>query len=151
MAETDMSVSRAIEIRLDDEQLARDMAQRLQEIGGQEVEVTEERGILPLLPIVVAAVVAGTGIAQLVFWIRDKTQCQLLIDARGEQIKNQLNCSVRDGRVIVVTKDDVKVEITDVPKNIDFTDIVKAALSAESESVKDAAEKAGATATTAGS
>lgn len=132
------------EIRLADNDLADDIESWLQEHDASGVARLEQRGLFPLLPLVVAGVVAGTVIVQLVMHIRDKTRCQVLIDARSQKIHKEIDCRVRDGRLIVLTSDRFKVQISDGGKLLDMTEVVTAALSGGWEAVSKAAEALGA-------
>jgi hypothetical protein len=132
-----------VSIRLDDRQLADELAESLR-LMGSDVEMTEERGILPILPFVVAAVLGAAGMAQIWMFIRGKTQCQIIVDARGDSIKKEIDCRIKDGRIIVLTKDAERIEIVDAPPAIDFTGITQAVLTGGADSVVDAVEKAGA-------
>lgn len=132
----------------EDSKEAREVEQFLADAGASEINTTgeDELGIAPIL-IIVGAIAGVTAVADLVRrWI-DKTRCQQLIDARGDEIKVTKNCDIKDGRIIVVSADDQKVEIHDVPDGIDVTKILEAALKSGADAVKAAAEAAGAKAT----
>lgn len=94
--------------------------------------------------------VAAGGLAALILWIRSKTGCQLLIHVRDDRIHKELDCRIRDGRVIVIARDGVRVDIIDTPPLLDFNGIVKAALSEGGDAVATAAQLAGATVQTTG-
>jgi hypothetical protein len=132
------------ELRLGDAELADELEQRLVDVGASAIHRREEYGLLPLLPIVLGAVVALSALSTLVMWIRAKTGCRSIIDVRGGTIAQQVDCKVRDGRIIVVTEGDTKVEIVDVPEVLNMSDVLSAALSSGAEAVKAVAERAGA-------
>jgi hypothetical protein len=133
----------SIELRLGDDHLADDIEAWLAEHGAIDVTRGTERGFLDVLPIFIAGLLALRELAALVVWIHDKTRCRVLIDARHERIYQEIDCRSRDGRVVVVTKDDEKVEIFDVPPMRDFTGIINAAVSLGADGVAKAAEAAG--------
>jgi hypothetical protein len=73
--------------------------------------------------------------------------CQEIIDAREKPLKREKDCSIRDGRIIVIASDKQKVEIHDVPDSFDLTKVIEAAIKSGGEAVKAAAEAAGGKAT----
>jgi hypothetical protein len=132
------------ELRLGDSQLADELERQLADVGASAIHRREEYGLLPLLPIVLGAVVALSGLSTLVMWIRAKTRCRSIIDVRGGTVSQQLDCSIKDGRIIVVTEGDTKVEIVDVPEVLDMSEVLAAALSSGAAAVREAAERSGA-------
>jgi hypothetical protein len=132
-----------VSIQLGDPDLAVQIEAWLTEHGARDVDSYEQHGILPILPFVVAGVIAVTAITSLVMWIRDKTQCQILIDATTQPVRKEVDCSVRDGRIIVVTGKGTKVHIENVPPAIDLTAIIKAAMGGKADDVAAAAKAAG--------
>lgn len=135
-----------VRIAVDGPAEAGEVERALESRGASQIETTrqgDEKGILPIL-IIVGAIAGVTAVADLIMRIRDKTRCQELIDARGNEIKVTKNCDFKDGRIIVVSADGQKVEIHDVPDGIDVTKIVEAALTSGADAVKAAAEAAGA-------
>ena len=144
---TDLPAAQAVrfELRLDDDELAEEIEQWLATSDAAGMSRREEFGILPLLPIVIGALMGLSGLASLVMWIRSKTRCQVVIDARGETLQKEIDCRIRDGRIVVVTKDNVKVQLLEVPDVFDMQKVLTAALSAGAGAVKSVAEAAGAT------
>jgi hypothetical protein len=132
------------ELRLSDPELARDAEQWLVSHEAARVSRREQLGILPIAPIVLAATVALPLLSALVMWVRSKTRCQVIVDARGEKVVSDVDCRVRDGRVIVLTAGDTKVQLTDIPELFDMTKVVSAALLGDASAVKAAATDAGA-------
>ena len=120
----------------------------LEAAGATEVHVPDEGGqdILPILAVV--GVIAGVvALADLIDRIRKRSSCQEIVDARGDEVKITKNCDFRDGRIIVISADQQKVEIHDVPDGLDLTKVVEAALKGGADAVKAAAEAAGAKST----
>jgi poly(3-hydroxybutyrate) depolymerase len=134
-----------IEIVVDDPGEAQRLEQALTAGGASDVTTTRkgEPGIAPIL-IIVGAVAGVTALADLVMRWRKAHMCQEVIDARGDAVKVSKDCSIRDGRIIVVSKDGQQVEIHDVPDGIDVTKIVEAAIKSGADAVKAAAAAAGA-------
>jgi hypothetical protein len=143
---TDPAANEQLSLRVGiPEDLAAEIKQELTEAGAQDVrDVDDRRGLLPIIGAVVAAVIGVSALAELIMRWRDKHRCQQLIDARAGEIKQSVNCDIRDGRIIVVTGDNSKVEIVDAPKGIDLTEVLKAAMSGSADAVKKAAEDGGA-------
>ncbi len=131
-----------LEIELSDQQVADDVQQWLKD--NKIKYEPPPHAIVPIIPIVIGAALGAAAIAALVEYIRRTHACQQTIDARRTPVVTKTDCSVRNGRVIVITKDNQKVEIHDVPQIFDFTKVAKAALSGAADAVKKAAELAGA-------
>jgi hypothetical protein len=138
------------ELRLGDSGLADELERQLQEAGASAIHRREEYGLLPLLPIVLGAVVALSALSTLVMWIRAKTRCRSIIDVRGGTVAQQLDCSIKDGRIILVTEGDTRVEIVDVPEVLDMSEVLAAALSSGAGAVRAVAERSGARVEVAG-
>jgi hypothetical protein len=124
---------------------AREAKEAFEHTGVSDFTTTGEgqEGVLPIL-IVVGAVLAVTAAIDVIERWRKGHMCQQLIDARGETVKLSKDCSMKNGRIIVVSKDGQKVEIDDVPDGVDIGKIVEAALSSGADAVKSAAEAIGA-------
>jgi hypothetical protein len=137
-----------VSIEVDDSAEAREVEQALAQAGATEVETSGEgiEGALPIA-IVVGAIATVAAVADLAERIRRRFMCQQIIDTRDNQVRVSRDCDIRDGRIIVISADDQKVEIHDVPDGLDVTEVLKAALTAGADAVKAVAEKAGATAT----
>lgn len=131
-----------LEIEVSDPALAADIEAWLKK---NDIEATPPpEGILPVIPIVIAAVIGVAGLARLIFYIRDKTRCQVIIDARSDTVRHQVDCSIRDGKIVVLTKDGEKVDIQGAPEILDVTEIARAAVSGSADAVKKAADAVGA-------
>jgi hypothetical protein len=134
-----------IEVFVDDSKEARAVADVLEDAGASEVQTVggqERHGIAPIL------IPVGTGaclmaVAGLVIRWRRAHLCQEIIDARGDKVRVSKDSSIKDGRIIVVTADDQKLEIHDVPGSIDVTRVREAALKSGAHAVKAAADAAG--------
>jgi hypothetical protein len=133
------------ELQVADSSEAREVEAALEQAGGQSIETTGEGrpGIAPLI-IVVGAIAAVTAAADLFMRIRAKHMCQQIIDARNDKVKVTKNCDFRDGRIIVISSDDQKVEIHDVPDGLDVGKLMEAALKSGADAVKAVADAAGA-------
>lgn len=124
---------------------ARDAKEAFEQTGISDFDTVGEgqEGVLPIL-IVVGAVLAVTAAIDVIERWRKGNMCQQLIDARGEELVVSKDCSMKNGRIIVVSKDEQKVEIHDVPDGVDIGKIVEAALSSGADAVKSAAKAIGA-------
>lgn len=126
--------------------LEEDPAQDLAQVGASDVRLEQaSAGFAPLLVIVVAAVLSVNALAELIMRWRDKHRCQQIIDTRGGKVQTKVDCSVKDGRIIIVSSSGEKVEIVDAPKGIDLSQILTAAISGGAEATKKAAKAVGAT------
>ncbi len=136
---------RRIEIRVDSSGASDEVAAYLAEQGAVGIEQSEEVGVLPVigLPFVIAALVGTAGLTSIVVWIITHFGCLVVIDARGEDVKVNRHCEDRSGRVILVADEKTKIEVSNVPPLINFTDIVKTAVEKGAGAAKTAAEAAG--------
>jgi hypothetical protein len=138
----------SLRIQVDDEADAKEVEQHLHDVGAADVKREGGgEGILPIVMIVVAVVVGVAALADLIQRIRKQHMCQEILDCRGKDVHVKKNCDRKDGSIIVISKDNQKVEITNIPDALDLTDITKAALTAGADAVKVAAEAGGAKAT----
>lgn len=138
----------SLKVELNDEEVADQIEEWLREQDVSDLNRGTQFGVLPLLPIVIGATLALSSAAVLAVWINKTFGCELTIDARDETIRKEVDCSRRTGRVIIVTKDDMKVEIVETPPVFDLTDVMKAAVSGGADAVKQAVENEGAKAET---
>jgi hypothetical protein len=126
--------------------LEEDPTEDLAQVGASDVRVEQaQAGVAPLLAIVVAAVISVNALAELIIRWRDKHRCQQIIDTRGGKVQTKVDCSVKDGRIIVVSSSGEKVEIVDAPKGVDLSQVLSAAISGGADATKKAAQAAGAT------
>jgi hypothetical protein len=141
-----------VEIFVPDEELAKEFKDELTRQGVQAVEHRKaspdeaEDRFFPIVAVVIGAVIGVHALADLILRWRDKHHCRTLIDARKAKVKQELDCRIKDGRIIVIAKDNTKVEIIDVPEAFNLTEVLKAGVSSTGEAVKAAADAAGATA-----
>lgn len=136
-----------VSIQVSNSEEAREVEALLKEAGAAEVHTTGEgeQGILPII-IAVIGIAAGAALADAIRRWRESHMCQEIIDARdpkGDVVIKQ-NCDIKDGRIIVLTSDDQKVEIHEVPDGIDINKIVEAAIKSGADAVKAAADAVGA-------
>jgi hypothetical protein len=134
-----------ISIEVDDSDEAREVEETLKAAGASDVETTGEgeEGILPIA-IIVGAIAAVAAIADAIERWRKNHMCQETIDARNNAVKISKDCSIKDGRIIVISSDNQKVEIHDVPDGFDIGKTVEAALKSGADAVKAVADAAGA-------
>jgi hypothetical protein len=116
-----------VEIRVADRAQATEIASALDEHGGHDVSLTEEQGIVDLLPYVVSALVALAGFAEVALTTRSRTRCQQIIDVRSKTVKSSVDCSIRDGRIIIIAPGG-KVTIHEPEKLVDINQVIAAAL-----------------------
>jgi hypothetical protein len=132
-----------VSVFVDEDDSAPEVRQQLEQAGAQIVaEEPHEEGILPI--VIIGAVLGVGALIQFVETWRINHMCQEILDCSGDKLEIRRNCGRKDGSIIAITKGDMKVEIHDVPKDIDLTDVVKAALGGDANAVQSAAEAAGA-------
>jgi hypothetical protein len=117
----------AVEIRVADRAQAAEIVSALDEHGGHDVSLTEEQGIVDLLPYVISVLVALAGFAEVALAILSRTRCQQIIDVRSKTVKSSVNCSIRDGRIIIIAPGG-RVTIHEPEKLVDLSQVIAAAL-----------------------
>jgi hypothetical protein len=136
---------RRVEIRVDDRGAADEIAAYLAQQGATDIEQSEAGGVIPpALPFVIAALIGTSGLAAIAVWIKTKLGCMVVVDARAADVKITRHCEDRNGRVILIAAEDIKIELKDVPPLIDFTEIAKKGVEEGAEAAKSAAEAVGA-------
>lgn len=135
-----------VSIEASDSSEAREVEALLVSYGAENVRTTGEgaRGVV-FIPIIVGAVIGVTALVDLYERWRKNTMCQEIIEVRkdGSTVIKR-DCSIKDGRIIVISPEGMKVEIHDVPDGVDVNKIVEAALKSGADAVKAAAEAVGA-------
>jgi hypothetical protein len=114
------------------------------ESAGAEITSRPKRGLVPILPIVIGVVIAVAGLATIIQKIINGRKCRMIIDARTAEIKSQVDCAIKDGRLIIITKDGEKVSVVDAPPSLDLTALVTAATKGTVDEIKKIAGDAGA-------
>jgi hypothetical protein len=134
-------------VRVGDEETAKELEEFLRDRGATDLTVREEQGFLPIaLPFVVVGIVAAAVLFDFFTRWRQTHACLLVIDARGDNVKSEVNCDDKNGRIIVITSDGTQAEIENVPPGVDLTELGKAAVSGAFDAVKAAADALGGTA-----
>ena len=134
MSESDSNIP--FEVVFREASLVPEATAELSAAGEMDIRLPEEKGFFPIVPVVIACVIGISGIAALIAWVVSKRRCQVILDARTEPIRKEIDCRIRDGRLIILTKDGERVEIVEVPPAIDFTEIAKAAVTGGASLVK---------------
>jgi hypothetical protein len=136
-----------IEVGAESQEEAGTTEEMLRAVGATGIEQSPVAGVLPLIPIFIGGVVGVTAISDLVNRWRQNHMCQQILEATKDGVKMTKDCSMRNGKIIVVVSDQRRVEIHDVPDGFDATKVVEALLRSDADAVKAAAETAGAKAT----
>jgi hypothetical protein len=138
-----------IQAVLSDEVIAAEVEYWLAEHNASDVDRKhqEESGFLPVVAIVVACTIASAALAELVLHIREKFQCQQIINAQGTKVEISTQCDHRNGKIIVLAAEGVVLSITDPGNLLDITDVAKTAASAGAEVAKAIVERGGGMAT----
>jgi hypothetical protein len=142
-----VSESLDLEMKLNDRALARDFGTWLQtQPSIRDIRASAPKGVDPFItPIVVTAIVSAGALASIVEWLRKRTQCQIVLDARQPaSITKTVDCRVRDGRIIVLASDGTRVQVVDVPELFDFNALIHASLTGGSDAIASAALEGGA-------
>lgn len=107
--------------------------------NASDVEISQPKAGFDPITITVVGILAVSAIGDLVMRIRAKRQCRQIVDARDDEVKTKLDCAVKDGRIIVITRAGDKVEIVDVPDGLDLGKVIEAAKTGGAAEVKKAA------------
>jgi hypothetical protein len=96
----------------------------LEEASASDVEEVTEEGLLPLVGVVVAAVIAIQALGNVIVKLTRLWSCGIIIDARTATIRTTKDCDLPRGVVLVLTKNDTKHQIyepseTDIGKLLD--------------------------------
>jgi len=139
-----MAEELAVKMKLPSDMIS-EVERELADLDATEVDVPTQppTGFEPI-SITIAAVIGISAISELILRWKAKRGCQQIVDARQDQIKTEMNCKVKDGRIIVLTRSGEEVEIVEAPQGIDLTEVLKAAASGGAAEVKKAADAAGA-------
>jgi hypothetical protein len=120
-----------------------ELREELTTAGAGEIEIKQPGPDEMVVTTIIGVVVALGVLSEVVMRWKDKHRCQQTITV-GEKVTTDLNCEIRDGRIIIVTADG-KVEIVEAPPSaVDFTAILEAAMSGGAAAAKKAAQAAGA-------
>jgi len=135
----------ALEVLVHDRRVARNVARELNRLGAASVEFGQGRGVDPHLPLTIFATVSSVAVigSLALSWVQ-RRGCQVILDVRGGKVRKEVDCRVRDGRLIIIAVDGISVQITDAPQLVDLTSIINAAITAGSDAVKALATASGA-------
>jgi hypothetical protein len=130
---------------------AEELSQELLKPGGAEaVHIEASSDLSFAAEAVLAILILGTTglavIARIADWLRDRGDCLLVIDARGEDLKIEERCDIvgRRGQVIVVTSPNEQVVIHRSEAFLDLQAIVNRAIEKSASAVAEFASSAGA-------
>jgi hypothetical protein len=140
----------SIQIGTDSTEHSETVQRWLSEAGATVTDVTDNRGkkgILPLIPIVIAAAVAAGAAMDFVRKWRIEHQSEQIITYRDGELKIQIVDKIKNGKIIILAAKDTVVQIDKEPDNINLTDIAKTALSDGADAAKEMIDKAGGKAT----
>lgn len=120
--------------------------------GIDSVAVDQEEGARFAAETAIVIVILGSAglaaVTRLADWLRDRRDCLLVIDARGEDLHIEERCDIsgRRGHVIIVTKGDEQVVIQRNEAVLDLQAIVVRAVDQSAEAAAVLARSAGAAA-----
>jgi hypothetical protein len=143
MAESSVDEQIRIKVGVFEEEVGNELETVLRNHGATDIDIQTQHGILPIIPIVIAASIGIAALAQVIITGRREMQCQQIIDARVTPLEHRIVCNIKNGKIIVLTKDDEKVEIVDVPELLDFTKFGEAIAKGNADVLKALVESAG--------
>jgi len=97
--------------------------------------------------VIIGAILAGAGIAEVVNKIRVSRGCQQIITFHKGKLRVRNDCRHRNGQIIVIADAGMQVVITKMPQVLDLTKVATAALTAGADAAKAVVESHGGAAT----
>jgi hypothetical protein len=101
----------------------RELTTLLQDASASDIEEVSEDGLLPLLGVVIAAVIAISALSNVIVRLMRIWSCGIIVDARTSTIHTKKDCDLPRGTVLVFTTDGTQHQLhepteTDVAKLI---------------------------------
>lgn len=93
-----------------------------------DVELLPDAGFVPLLGVVVVALIAVTGLANVCIKLSRLRRVGVIIDARGPVIRTQTDRALPSGTVLVFAPDGVRHELHE-PSTMDLSALLQASAS----------------------
>ncbi len=90
-----------------------------------QVEVLEDEGFIPVVGVIVAAVIAGTALANVIIKISRLWKSGVIVDARGPIVRTEKSSALPRGTILVLSKDGVNHEINE-PSTLDLASLIEA-------------------------
>ena len=85
----------------------------MREEGAGEVDVITDAGILPVVALIVAGVMAVNALVNVIIRLVNVWKCGVVVDARGETIRIRKNCDLPRGSVLIFPKDGTVTTLKD--------------------------------------
>ena len=127
-----------------------ELRERLLTQGGAEEVRLEDVGSDEILPVIATAYIVlgiiGLGVVtRIADWLRDRNDCLLVIDARGDNLKIEERCDIegRRGQVVVVTGSNEQVVIHKNEAVLDLQRLVECAFGRSTADLIDFAKSQG--------
>lgn len=122
----------------------------LRDAGASDVQVTDNTdkfGILPLIPIVIAAVIGIDALVDIIRKWRLEHQSEQIISYKDGKVEVRIVEEIKNGKIIILADKGTAIDVEKVPDNIDMAAVAKAALAEGADIAKEMIDKAGGKAT----
>jgi hypothetical protein len=137
-----------VRMRFGEREEAQEARALFKDVGARRVKARDiggARGVGDFPAYVVVGVMGLTALTDLYERCRRNRMCREYIYVREGVLSVERDCSVRDGRIIVIWPiENQRVEIHEVPPGIDITRIAEAVVTSGADAVKAIAEAGGA-------
>lgn len=130
---------------MSDQGMGKLIAKKIEEEGGDTTDQFDERDLALTLPIIIGGILSVIALVKVILYIIREFRCRSTLDLRVEPPKNTVDCTVRDGRLILITPEGSKVNVIEPPKDdLDLGKLIKAAMSGGKGAVDHVAIETGA-------
>ena len=122
----------------------------LRDAGASDVQVTDNTdkfGILPLIPIVIAAVIGIDALVDIIRKWRLEHQSEQIISYKDGKVEVRIVEEIKNGKIIILADKGTAIDVEKVPDNIDMAAVAKAALAEGADIAKEMIDMAGGKAT----
>ncbi|KKL45045.1 hypothetical protein LCGC14_2359640, partial [marine sediment metagenome] len=121
---------------MSDTGMAEMITTQIEQEGGSTTDQIAAKNLALTLPVIVGGVLTVVTLVKVIFYVIREFRCRSILDLTVDPPKNTVDCSVRDGRLILITRDGQTVEVVNPPKDdLDLAKLIEAALSGNKSAV----------------
>ena len=97
---------------MSDTGMAEMITTQIEEEGGSTTNQIAAKNLALTLPVIVGGVLTVVTLVKVIFYVIREFRCRSILDLTVDPPKNTVDCSVRDGRLILITRDGQTVEVS---------------------------------------